>query len=115
MDPTTLLLGGSRKLLAAGDKLRELIVPDVLANAVSVVGGMGANGKKSKKLVAQDPRDQERVEQLREEIDKVLAASCVLCEVSASIASRRRLTDCTLIFDSGSGRDVGQAVHYCCG
>ena len=80
LDPSSLLLGGSRKLLAAGDKLRELIIPDVLASAVSAVSGKGAKGDQS--MVANDARDQGRIETLRAEIDQVLAATCVLCEVS---------------------------------
>lgn len=45
---TALLLGitGRTKLKEAGDRLRELIVPDVLASAVSVVGaGVGMGGE----------------------------------------------------------------------
>lgn len=81
LDPSTLLLGGGKKLLAAGDKLRELVVPDILATAVSVVGG-GRDTKGRKGIIAQDARDQGKIEKLRQEIDQILAASCVLCEVS---------------------------------
>ena len=83
LDPSNLLLGGSRKLMAAGDKLRELIIPDVLASAVSAVGGgiSGRNGTSSKGMVAQDSRDQMKVEKLKLEIDQFLATTCVLCEV----------------------------------
>jgi hypothetical protein len=86
LDPSNLLLGGSRKLLAAGDKLRELIIPDVLASAVNTVGGgIGSRGGTSNKgMVAQDSRDQNKVDKLRHEIDEFLATSCVLCEVSVS-------------------------------
>lgn len=80
LDPSNLLLGGSRKLLAAGDKLRELIIPDVLASAVSAVSGKGSKGDRG--MIANDSRDQGRIDKLRAEIDQVLAATCVLCEVS---------------------------------
>jgi hypothetical protein len=90
LDPSNLLLGGSRKLMAAGDKLRELIIPDVLASAVSAVGGGigGRAGTSSKGMVAQDSRDQIKVEKLKLEIDQFLATTCVLCEVSSQFSSR---------------------------
>jgi hypothetical protein len=78
----SLLLGGPKRLLAAGDKLREMIVPDVLASAVSVIGlGGSAAGGKKKGLTAADPRDQNKVEKLRGELDALVAAGCPLCEV----------------------------------
>lgn len=86
-------MGGPKRLLAAGDKLRELIVPDVLAAAVSVIGLGGATNGASKKkgLTAADPRDQNKVEKLRSELDALVAAGCPLCEVSArSVSSHLR-------------------------
>lgn len=87
----SLLLGGPKRLLAAGDKLREMIVPDVLASAVSVIGlgGNGSSGSKKKGLTAADPRDQNKVEKLRSELDALVAAGCPLCEVSSSRESLR--------------------------
>lgn len=81
----SLLLGGPKRLLAAGDKLREMIVPDVLASAVSVIGlgGNGSSGNKKKGLTAADPRNQNKVEKLRSELDALVAAGCPLCEVSS--------------------------------
>lgn len=85
-DPVTqesLLLGGPKRLLAAGDKLREMIVPDVLASAVSVIGlGGNSTAGKKKGLTAADPKDQNKVEKLRGELDALVAAGCPLCEVS---------------------------------
>jgi hypothetical protein len=87
-DATALLLGvtGRNKLFAAGDKLRELIVPDVLASAVSVVGaGMGAGigiGGRDKKGKKDGVRDEAKMETLRMELDALMASSCVICEVS---------------------------------
>jgi hypothetical protein len=80
LDPANLLLGSSRKLLAAGDKLRELIVPDVLANAISI-GGRGTE-KAVTNVVSQENGRQTKLDDIRAEIDKVLASNCVLCEVS---------------------------------
>jgi hypothetical protein len=73
--------------MAAGDKLRELIIPDVLASAVSAVGGgiSGRNGTSNKGMVAQDSRDQIKVEKLKLEIDQFLATTCVLCEVGSRL------------------------------
>jgi hypothetical protein len=107
LDPSNLLFGGSRKLLAAGDKLRELIIPDVLASAVSVVSGKGSKGERG--MVANDARDQDKIDKLRAEIDQVLAMTCVLCEASLSLsvfALRRVLMSCCALaefhYDAGS-------------
>ena len=77
---TDLLLGvtGRNKLLAAGDRLRELIIPDALAQAVTVgVGG----GKKPKSKKEKD-KDDTRAEAARSELDELVAGSCPLCEGS---------------------------------
>ena len=83
---TDLLLGvtGRNKLLAAGDKLRELIIPDVLAQAVSVVGqGVGV-GPISQKKSKRDTNglSEEQTARLKGELDKIVAAVCPLCEGS---------------------------------
>lgn len=91
---TDLLLGvsGRNKLLAAGDKLRDLIVPDVLAQAVSVAsfgvagsitgGGSGKskNAKPGRRDRAGD--DDVRTADARKELDELVAAVCPLCEGS---------------------------------
>jgi hypothetical protein len=70
------LLG--RNIISAGDRLRDLIIPDALAAVVSAptwipgVGthrkpGVGVNGNK-------------KTEKLRAELEDVLASSCPLCE-----------------------------------
>jgi len=76
---TDLLLGvtGRNKLMAAGDKLRELIIPDALAQAVSV----GVGGKKTKSKKEKD-KDDVRAEAARAELDELVAGSCPLCEGS---------------------------------
>ncbi|KZT41330.1 hypothetical protein SISSUDRAFT_1042912 [Sistotremastrum suecicum HHB10207 ss-3] len=60
-----------RGMLSAGDKLRDLIVPESLA---SVVGGWGGDKK------TDHTKDSKRVVKLREELDDLLASSCPLCE-----------------------------------
>ena len=59
-----------RNLLSAGDRLRDLIIPDALASVVTApagwIPGIGAGAAK--------------VERLRKELEDVLAASCPLCE-----------------------------------
>lgn len=70
---TDFLLGavpGRRTLVAAGDKLRELIVPDALAQAVT-------GGSKKKR---RDPNEEARMQQARAELDALVAAVCPLCE-----------------------------------
>jgi hypothetical protein len=87
---TDLLLGvtGRNKLLAAGDKLRELIIPDVLAQAVSVVGqGVGVGGgsaaiSKKKTRDRGDGNNDEKTARAKAELDKIVAAVCPLCEGS---------------------------------
>lgn len=68
--------GLTRNIVAAGDRLRDLIVPESLA---SVVGGVwGTGGKKN--VGGGEGRDMEKAEKMREELDELLAASCPLCE-----------------------------------
>ncbi|KZW02563.1 hypothetical protein EXIGLDRAFT_665057 [Exidia glandulosa HHB12029] len=65
---------GRNVLSAAGTGLRELIVPESLANAISVWGSRpaGAAGTGEKALV--------KTERVREELEALLAAACPLCE-----------------------------------
>jgi len=72
------LLG--RNILSAGDRLRDLIVPDALAAVVSApawIPGIGIGGGK-KSGTEKDGGKQ--VDKLRAELDDVLASSCPLCE-----------------------------------
>jgi hypothetical protein len=82
---TDLLLGvtGRNKLLAAGDRLRDLIVPDVLAQAVSVVGagvGVGSGDRRAKLSKKEKDRGESRGEAARKELDELVASTCPLCE-----------------------------------
>ncbi|EAL21567.1 hypothetical protein CNBC6050 [Cryptococcus deneoformans B-3501A] len=82
---TDLLLGGvtgRNKLIAAGDKLRELIIPDALAQAVSMVSvgvGVGGTGE-AKKGGKREKPDDSRAEEFRNELDALVASNCPLCE-----------------------------------
>lgn len=70
------LLG--RNLLSAGDKLRDLIVPDALAAVVSSpawIPGIGGGRRHGT-----ETDGGKKAEKLRAELDDVLASSCPLCE-----------------------------------
>jgi vacuolar protein sorting-associated protein 18 len=65
-----------RGLRTAGDKLRDLIVPDALAALVThpLIGvGIGAPGKPKEK-------GGEAVEKVRKELEELLASKCPMCE-----------------------------------
>ncbi|OCH96211.1 hypothetical protein OBBRIDRAFT_744298 [Obba rivulosa] len=68
-----------KNLLSAGDRLRDLIIPDALASVVTApagwIPGIGAGSRRNK-----GEKDAEKVERLRKELEDVLAASCPLCE-----------------------------------
>ncbi|KAG9314254.1 hypothetical protein JVU11DRAFT_5042 [Chiua virens] len=69
----------SRNILSAGDRLRDLIIPDALASVVSAPGwipGIGTAG--AQKALNKDAEQQ--AEKLRAELEDVLASSCPLCE-----------------------------------
>lgn len=69
---------GRNVLNAAGTGLRELIVPESLANAISMWGpgsraAAAANGAVGEKALV-------KTEKIREELEELLAAACPLCE-----------------------------------
>lgn len=68
-----------RNLLSAGDRLRDLIVPDALASVVTApagwIPGMSTGAKRNG-----SEKDAEKLERMRKELEDVLAASCPLCE-----------------------------------
>lgn len=77
------LLG--RNLLSAGDKLRDLIIPESLASVVSA--GMWSTGleRVGMGMFGGGERGEEgdvavKAEKAREELDELLAGSCPLCE-----------------------------------
>ena len=68
-----------RNILSAGDRLRDLIVPDALASVVSApVGWIPGIGGGRRIGVEKDGG--KKMEKLRAELDEVLASSCPLCE-----------------------------------
>ncbi|KAG2023080.1 DigA protein [Coprinopsis cinerea AmutBmut pab1-1] len=69
-----------RGVISAGDRLRDLIVPDALATLVSAptwIPGMGGAGTRP---VGQDRLVGQRAEKLRAELDDLLSSNCPLCE-----------------------------------
>ena len=72
-----------RNILSAGDRLRDLIIPDALANLVTApagwIPGIGLGGGGGAKRDAGE-KDAEKVERTRRELEDVLAANCPLCE-----------------------------------
>ncbi len=70
------LLG--RSVISAGDKFRDLIVPDALATLVMApanwIPGMGGGQRPMNTL------DESKMEKLRAELEDILAGSCPLCE-----------------------------------
>lgn len=67
-----------RNILSAGDRLRDLIIPDALASAVSApawIPGMGGGRKNGT-----EKDGGKKVEKLRVELDDILASNCPLCE-----------------------------------
>ena len=70
-----------RNILSAGDKLRELIVPDTLVTLVTApVGWIPGIGLGSGRRNGTDPDLGKKAEKLRRELENVLASSCPLCE-----------------------------------
>ncbi|CAK5280478.1 unnamed protein product [Mycena citricolor] len=68
-----------RNLLSAGDKLRDLIVPDALAAVVSAPAWMPGMGGRRNGLES-DETKKVKSERLRAELEDLLASSCPLCE-----------------------------------
>ncbi|KAJ6519683.1 Pep3/Vps18/deep orange family-domain-containing protein [Mycena sanguinolenta] len=69
-----------RNLLSAGDKLRDLIVPDALAAVVSAPAWIPGMGGRRNGLVEDGGKKAVKIERLRAELEDVLASSCPLCE-----------------------------------
>ncbi|KAF9502533.1 DigA protein [Pleurotus eryngii] len=68
-----------RNILSAGDKLRDLIIPDALASLVSAPGWIPVMGGGGDRRNGQET-DEGKKEKLRKELDDLLASSCPLCE-----------------------------------
>jgi vacuolar protein sorting-associated protein 18 len=69
------LLG--RNIISAGDRVRDLIIPDALAAIVSAPNWMPGRGGARKQGTGMDGS---KMEKLRAELDDVLASNCPLCE-----------------------------------
>jgi len=69
-----------RNLLSAGDRLRDLIVPDALVTVITSPAGWipGIGGAQKNALV--ESATGKRLEKLRSELEDILASACPLCE-----------------------------------
>ncbi|KAF9569895.1 DigA protein [Agrocybe pediades] len=69
-----------RSVISAGDKLRDLIVPDALATLVSAPNWLPGLGGGSHPTRDERTSDHKRLEAMRAELDDLLSSSCPLCE-----------------------------------
>ncbi|KAH9944117.1 Pep3/Vps18/deep orange family-domain-containing protein [Epithele typhae] len=73
--------GVGRNLLSAGDRLRDLIIPDALAGLVTApagwIPGIGGGGAARRDA---GEKDAEKAERTRRELEDLLAAHCPMCE-----------------------------------
>lgn len=69
-----------RNLFSAGDRLRDLIMPDALVTAITAPAGWipGIGGAQRNALV--ESGTAKRLEKLRSELEDTLASACPLCE-----------------------------------
>jgi vacuolar protein sorting-associated protein 18 len=69
-----------RNLLSAGDRLRDLIVPDALVTVITSPAGWipGIGGAQKNALI--ESATGKRLEKLRSELEDILASACPLCE-----------------------------------
>ena len=69
-----------RNLLSAGDRLRDLIIPDALVTVITAPAGWipGIGGAQRNALV--ETGAGKRLEKLRSELEDILASACPLCE-----------------------------------
>ncbi len=69
-----------RNLLSAGDRLRDLIMPDALVTVITSPAGWipGIGGAQKNALV--ESATGKRLEKLRSELEDILASACPLCE-----------------------------------
>jgi len=68
-----------RGVLSAGDRLREMIVPESLAN---LAGGWSSTTNREKEHLPK--KELMRQKRLQEELDEIIAGSCPLCDSLAS-------------------------------
>ena len=69
-----------RNILSAGDRLRDLIMPDALVTVITSPAGWipGIGGGQRSVLAETDTG--KRLEKLRSELEDILASACPLCE-----------------------------------
>jgi hypothetical protein len=70
--------GGRNMLAVAGDRLRDLIIPESITSAFGVWGGRVDWMRQA--VRGSDHVEPTKLDKLREELDDLLASSCPLCE-----------------------------------
>jgi hypothetical protein len=94
---------GRRLAVAAGgglNELRRLVMPDALVSVIGdgILGGArggrkGGDKKHSSREMMVSERKRTRVEKLRQDLDDLLASSCVLCDLAVSSLDRPFVAD----------------------
>jgi vacuolar protein sorting-associated protein 18 len=69
-----------RNLLSAGDRLRDLIVPDALVTVITSPAGWIPGIGSGQKSALVESVTTKRLEKLRSELEDILASACPLCE-----------------------------------
>jgi hypothetical protein len=69
-----------RNILSAGDRLKDMIVPDALAAVISAPAWMPSVGIGGGKKNGVTKTGGPKAEKLRAELDELLASNCPLCE-----------------------------------
>ena len=69
-----------RNLLSAGDRLRDLIIPDALVTVITTPAGWIPGIGGAQKSALAESGAGKRLEKLRSELEDILASACPLCE-----------------------------------
>jgi len=69
-----------RSVISAGDKLRDLIVPDALATLVAAPNWLPGIGGNSQPTRDEKNLDHKKMEAMKAELDDLLSSCCPLCE-----------------------------------
>lgn len=69
-----------RSVISAGDRLRDLIIPDALATLVSTPNWLPGIGGGNRSTGEEITVSQKKLETMRVELEDLLSSSCPLCE-----------------------------------
>ena len=77
------------------DSLRKLVIPDALVSAIGggIMGAVGRGGLPAKMTEYVSPETRNKEEKFREELDKLLASSCVYCDMAVNSIDKPFLAD----------------------